>query len=589
MALDGLVISNIADELSQSLTGGRINKISQPESDAVIFSIKNNGTSRRLLISANPTVPLIYLTGSNPVNPPAAPNFCMLLRKHLSGGKITGISQPGMERILHITVEHPDEMGDVSQKILIVELMGRHSNIILCQPDMTIIDSIKHIPSNVSSLREVLPGRPYFIAATQHKLDPVTVTKDQFTETVFSQPMPLGKAVYSSLTGISPLIAEEICFRASLDSSVSARTLSEAEQLHLYGTFSRLMDDITGHRYYPNIVYQNGTPKEFSCVKLKCYGDLEVTEYDSISEVLEQYYSQRDAASRIRQRSSDLRKTVGTALDRCRKKYDLQQKQLKDTEERDRYRVYGELINTYGYSCEPGDETLECVDYYTNETVLIPLDPKLSAHENSLKYFEKYSKLKRTYDALSVQIPETEQELEHLDSISTSLDIAVSADDLAQIREELIKYGYMKRRSSAKGKMNTKDKKSRGAKIKSTPFHFVSSDGFHMYAGKNNTQNEELTFKFASGSDWWFHAKDMPGSHVIVKAEGRQVPQTTFEEAARLAAWFSKGRGAGKTEVDYVQKKELRKTPGGPPGFVIYHTNSSMMAPADITGITEIK
>ena len=581
MALDGLVISNIVYELSETLTGGRINKIYQPEPDALILGIKNNRTNYKLLISASASLPLIYLTDDTPANPAVAPNFCMLLRKHINGGKILSITQPGLERILHFHIEHLNEMGDVCEKILIVELMGKHSNIIFCQPDMTIIDSIKHISANVSSIREVLPGRQYFIAETQHKLN-LEVDETSFIGKVLAQPLPVGKAIYTMITGISPLIAEELCFRASIDSGASTKALSELEQLHLYRTFEKLKEDIIEHRYQPNIVSDEGTPTEFSSTQLTCYGELQEEDFDSISEVLRYYYAARNAATRIRQRSSDLRRIVTTALERCRKKYALQEKQLKDTEKKDKYRIYGEMLNTYGYSLEPGAKSLKCINYYTNEEIQVPLDSQLSAHENSVKYFDRYAKLKRTWEALSVQIQETKDELEHLDSISTALDIAVSEDDLIQLKEELIQFGYIKRHYSGK-------KGNKKVRINSKPFHYISSDGFHMYVGKNNFQNEELTFKFATGNDWWFHAKGIPGSHVIVKSEGQELPDRTFEEAGRLAAYYSKGRDAEKVEIDYIQKKQVKKTPGGKPGFVIYHTNYSLLIDPDIRNIQQVK
>ena len=579
MALDGLVISNIVYELSETLTGGRINKIYQPEPDALILGIKNNRTNYKLLISASASLPLIYLTDDTPANPAVAPNFCMLLRKHINGGKILSITQPGLERILHFHIEHLNEMGDVCEKILIVELMGKHSNIIFCQPDMTIIDSIKHISANVSSIREVLPGRQYFIAETQHKLNPLEVDETSFIGKVLAQPLPVGKAIYTMITGISPLIAEELCFRASIDSGASTKALSELEQLHLYRTFEKLKEDIIEHRYQPNIVSDEGTPTEFSSTQLTCYGELQEEDFDSISEVLRYYYAARNAATRIRQRSSDLRRIVTTALERCRKKYALQEKQLKDTEKKDKYRIYGEMLNTYGYSLEPGAKSLKCINYYTNEEITIPLDPAMTPGENSKKYFDRYGKLKRTEEALTEQIADTEAEIEHLESISNALDIARAENDLSQIKEELTEYGYIKKHHS--------NKKGQKAQAKSKPFHYISSDGFDIYVGKNNFQNDELTFKLATGNDWWFHAKKMAGSHVIVKTPDGEIPDRTFEEAGRLAAYYSKGRTAPKVEIDYIQKKHVKKPGGAKPGFVVYYTNYSLMAAPDITGIKE--
>lgn len=502
----------------------------------------------------------------------------MLLRKHISGGKILDVRQPGLERIIHFDIEHLNELGDVCQKTLTVEIMGKHSNIIFCSPDGTIIDSIKHISSQVSSVREVLPGRRYFIPDTQSKLDPFSVTLDAFTQAVSGKPMPLAKAIYTTFTGISPLIAEELCHRASLESARSANSFSENELLHLFRQFELLIDSVKEHEFTPCIFTRGSEPVEFSVLPLTMYSDLPGTPCESVSEMLETYYAAKNTITRIRQKSVDLRKIVQTSLDRERKKYDLQQKQLKDTEKRDKYRVYGELINTYGYGLEPGVKKFTALNYYTNEEVTIPLDETLTPQENAKKYFDKYSKQKRTYEHLSGLIHETEDEISHLESISTALDIALSEEDLVQIKEELVQYGYIRRHAGAKR-----------VKITSKPFHYISSDGFHIYVGKNNYQNEELTFKFATGNDWWFHAKGAPGSHVIVKANNEMPPDSTFEEAARLAAYYSKNRAAEKVEIDYVEKKHVKKVNGAKPGFVIYHTNYSMVIDSDIRGIKEVK
>lgn len=581
MAFDGIVISSLVWELNERLADGRINKIYQPENDAIVLTIKNNRNNYRLLLSASPSLPLAYLTEDTGTNPMTAPNFCMLLRKHISGGRIVSILQPEMERILKFEIEHLNELGDVCTKYLIVELMGKHSNIIFCRPDGTIIDSIKHISLYISSVREVLPGRSYFIPNTMLKQNPLTITAAEFAEKVLSKPLPVGKALYTSLTGISPVIAEEICFRASLDSGMSTSGLSDVEKVHLFGVFSRLMEDVKGHRFSPTIVYRSKEPVEFSALPLTCYSDCDSQPFDSISTVLRTYYAEKNASSRIRQKSHDLRHVVGTALDRTRKKYDLQLKQLKDTEKREKYKIYGEMLNTYGYGLEEGSKSLTCLNYYTNQEITIPLDPQLPPQENAKKYFERYGKLKRTFEALSSLTEETHAEMEHLDSVSTALDLAQTEGDLAQIKEELIQAGYMKRHTGGK---NTKKQK-----LTSQPLHYISSDGYDMYVGKNNLQNEELTFKFAGGGDWWFHAKGIPGSHVIVKTKGDELPDRTFEEAARLAAYYSKNRTSEKVEIDYIQRKHVKKPNSGKPGFVIYHTNYSMMIEPDISHIRSVK
>lgn len=581
MAFDGIVISNLVWELSERLTDGRINKIYQPENDAIVLTIKNNRNNYRLLLSASPSLPLAYLTEDTGTNPMVAPNFCMLLRKHISGGRIVSIVQPEMERILKFEIEHLNELGDLCTKFLIVELMGKHSNIIFCQPDGTIIDSIKHISLNVSSVREVLPGRSYFIPNTMLKMNPLTISADEFIEKTLSKPLPVGKALYTSLTGISPVIAEEICFRASIDSGMSTSGLSDAEKLHLFGVFSRLMEDVKNHRFTPLIIYRGKEPIEFSALTLTCYGDCKSHAFDSISTVLQTYYAEKNATSRIRQKSHDLRHVVSTALDRTRKKYDLQLKQLKDTEKREKYKIYGEMINAYGYGLEEGAKSMTCLNYYTNKDMTVPLDPQLTPQENAKKYFERYGKLKRTFEALSTLTEETHDEMEHLDSVSTALDLAQTEGDLAQIKEELIQAGYVKRHT---GGRNVKKQK-----LTSQPLHYISSDGYDMYVGKNNLQNEELTFKFANGGDWWFHAKGIPGSHVVVKSGGDELPDQTFEEAARLAAYYSKNRTSEKVEIDYIQRKHVKKPNSGKPGFVIYHTNYSMMIEPDISNIQSAK
>ena len=459
--------------------------------------------------------------------------------------------------------------------------MGKHSNIIFCQPDGTIIDSIKHISLNVSSVREVLPGRSYFIPNTMLKMNPTSIGAEDFMEKVLSKPLPVGKAIYTSLTGISPLIAEEICFRASIDSGMSASGLSDTEKLHLFGVFSRLMEDVENHRFTPVIIYRGKEPAEFSALPLTCYSDCESRNFDSISTVLRSYYAEKNASTRIRQKSHDLRHVVSTALDRTRKKYDLQLKQLKDTEKREKYKIYGEMLNTYGYGLEEGAKSLTCLNYYTNKEITVPLDSQLSPQENAKKYFERYGKLKRTFEALSTLTEETHEEMEHLDSISTALDLAQTEGDLAQIKEELIQAGYVKRHTSGKN--------AKKQKLTSQPLHYISSDGYDIYVGKNNLQNEELTFKFANGGDWWFHAKGIPGSHVVVKTGGDELPDRTFEEAARLAAYYSKNRSSEKVEIDYIQRKHVKKPNSGKPGFVIYHTNYSMMIAPDISDIQPVK
>ncbi len=585
MALDGFVVANVVSELKDKLIDGRISKISQPEKDELVLTIKRGKDSYKLYLSANASLPLIYLTEESKQNPMVAPGFCMLLRKHLNSAKILDIFQPGLERIIRIKIEHLNEMGDLCIKYLIIEIMGKHSNIIFCDEEDIIVDSIKRISHMVSSVREVLPGRQYKIAQTGEKSDPLTITLDEFKASVLNKPLPLEKAIYSALTGFSPLMATELVHRSSLGSAPSANALTEEEGLHLFRNFEHMREDLINSRFSPNIVFDGKEPVEFSCFSLSCYKDLEVYGEDSISKVLETFYSSKNTVSRIRQKSTDLRKIITNAMERAVKKYDLQLKQLKDTDKRDKYRIYGELINTYGYQVESGAKSFQALNYYTNEEITIPLDETLTPAENAKRYFEKYNKLKRTYEALTNLLEETKVDIEHLDSIKTSLDMALAEEDLAALKEELMEFGYMKRKFSKAPGSKGGGKVKAAKKINSKPFHYISSDGFHMYVGKNNYQNDELTFKFATGGDWWFHSKKIPGSHVIVKSNGTPLPDRTFEEAAGLAAYYSKGRENDKVEIDYTEKKNVKKPGGAKPGFVVYYTNFSMVAAPSIDGL----
>lgn len=579
MAFDGITIANIVTELNQTITGGKINKIAQPENDELIITIKNQRKQYRLFLSASASLPLIYLTETNKPSPLTAPNFCMLLRKHIGSGKIIAIEQPGMERIIRFTIEHLNELGDLCTKYLIVEIMGKHSNIIFCNEEDQIIDSIKHVSAHMSSVREVLPGRPYFIPETQSKLNPFVLTEEIFQEKIFPRPVNVAKAIYTSITGISPLMAEEVCYRAGIDGGIPTDGLEDVERVHLAHTFLRMVDDIRDGHFEPNIVYKGKEPVEFACFPLSQYQDYRAVSYPSIFPVLETFYAEKNIVTKMRQKTVDLRKIVQNALERNVKKYQLQQKQLKDTEKKEKYCVWGELLNTYGYEVEPGAKSMEALNYYTNEMIQIPLDETMTPQENAKKYFDKYSKLKRTKEALDTLLQETGDEIKHLESIAASLDIASSEEDLVQIKEEMMEYGYVKRK-------NTGGKK---VKVTSRPYHYISSDGYDIYVGKNNFQNDELSFKFASGNDWWFHAKGQPGSHVIVKSKNEELPDRTFEEAGKLAAYYSKGRQAPKVEIDYTQKKNLRKPTGGKPGFVVYYTNYSLLIEPDITGLQQIQ
>lgn len=592
MAFDGFFVSALAEELNKTLSGGRISKIAQPERDALLLTAKNNSTQYRLLLSASASLPLAYLTDDNRPSPVTAPNFCMLLRKHLGSAKILSITQPGLERILQIHLEHLNDLGDICHSTLILELMGKHSNLIFCDGEGKILDSIKHISALVSSVREVLPGRPYFIPAQEGKLDPYALTEEEFLR-IAARPLSCFKAIYQSLTGFSPCMANHVCTLAGVDADDTISELPADRKGRLYLALEQVVGRLRQKDFAP-VLYRLGTePMEFAAFPLSHFPELAEIPYSSVSKLLEDYYGEKDRITRIRQKSADLRHLIATALDRTHKKEALQAKQLADTEKRDKYKIYGELLTTYGYQAEEGAKSITVLNYYTNEDLAIPLNPELSALENAKSYFSRYSKLKRTFEAVTKQLAETREELRHLESISNALEIAVREDDLEQIRTELAEFGYIKHKAKGgKGKQGNAGKGGkRKARSSSHPFHYLTADGFHVYVGKNNYQNDELTFQFATGGDWWFHAKGIAGSHVILKAEGKEIPDRAFEDAARLAAHYSSAgtNGDGKVEVDYVEKKQVKKPGGGKPGFVVYYTNYSMVIDTDLSGLTLVE
>lgn len=576
MAFDGITIAALVRELNGLLKDGHMQKIAQPEPDELLLTIKNNRTNYKLKLSASASLPLLHLTENPKPSPLTAPGFCMLLRKHLNGARILGVEQMGFERAVRIAMENLDELGDLVKRYLVIEIMGKHSNIIFVDDNNRIVDSIKHVNGMVSSVREVLPGREYFIPNTMHKRDPFDVTTEIWNGDLFQRPVSIAKMLYGSITGFSSCIAHELAYRSHLDGDAPAASLNGNGRSALMTQYRALTEQLARGEFEPCIVFDGSVPLEFAAVPLHMYEDKRCVSYDSISRVVETFYGEREMIGRIRQKSSDLRKSVNTLLDRCHKKMELQRKQLKDTEKKEKFKVYGELLNAYGYQLTSQDTELTCVNFYNNEEITIPVDNTLSASENANKYFDKYNKMKRTFEAVSSQVEENRETIDHLESILTELDIARREEDLQLIRQELSDCGYMKKQ--AVGKKNHRMPKSK-------PLHFISSDGYDIYVGKNNYQNDELTFKVASGSDWWFHAKQMPGSHVIVKCRGEEPPVRTFEEAASLAAYFSKGREAEKLEIDYTQKKNVKKPNGSKPGFVVYYTNFSMMASSHIEKI----
>lgn len=577
MAFDGITIAAVVDELNRLTVGGRVTKISQPEKEEIILTIKNAGGQYRLFLSASASLPLIYLTDTNKQSPLNAPNFCMVLRKHLQGAKILSVTQPGLERVVIISMEHLDEMGDVCVRNLHFELMGKYSNLILCDSNDVIIDSLKHVSGMMSSVREVLPGRAYFIPQTLEKKDALNTGYAEFVSAFAEAGQPAYKRIYSAYTGISPFMAQEVCNRAGVDDRIMSNALDNTQTEALYRSFSLLIEEVKSGKFVPTVVYENHKVREFAVTSLTSYAKEQKVYYDSVSQMLHSFYEERNSEDIMRQKTVHLRKQIQTILERDYKKLDLQRKQLADAENREEYRIFGELLNTYGYDIKEGAKSAEVLNYYTNKTVVIPLDETKSAKENAQRYFDKYVKLKRTKEAVEQQIAETVKETEYLESVLTFIRLASSEQDLNQIRQELYENRFI-RKKPEKNKV----------RLKNPPLHYRTPDGYDIYVGRNNIQNEELTHKFATGNDWWFHAKGVPGSHVIVKAPFENqanewdMPDEVFEAAAALAAIYSKNKDQDKVEVDYLRKKNVKRPAGNEPGFVVYYTNYSMVIETNI-------
>ena len=598
MAFDGITVAGLCRELQDSLTGGRVYKIAQTDKNELVLTIRpsaeRGGGQVRLYLSADPSLPLVYLTKVSRQAPLQAPAFCMLLRKHLQNARIISIGQPGLERIIRILFEHRNEMGDLCTHVLVVEIMGKHSNIIFLNDEETIVDSIRHVSSLVSSVREVLPGRPYFIPDTQAKKDPLSETREGFFQVLSGGHMEVAKLLVRSYTGFSPVAAQEAVHLAGLSQDRSAALLPDSEKETLWQSFESLISRIRHGDFSPAMYCRRnengkpGVPVDFSLIPLTHYADCVEVPYESPSELLEDFYARKNLYTRIRQRSADLRHIVQTILERDVHKYDLQCRQIRDTEKRDKFKIYGELLNAYGYSVPAGAKSCELDNYYTGEKVRISLDPTLTAQQNAQKYFDRYARMKRTHEALTRLTVQVKAEIDHLRSIQNALEFSTTDADLSQIRREMEESGYLRRKYT--GRKN-EPKKGRARMPQSRPLHYISSDGFDIYVGKNNTQNDEITFRIADARDIWFHANDMPGSHVLLRTGGKtmnEIPDRAFEEAAALAAYYSSGRSQGKVEIDYLERRNVKKPSGAAPGFVVYYTNYSILARTDISGLREV-
>ena len=569
MAFDGITVSAIKAEIEDKILGGRIDKVYQPEKDEIILGIRSMGQAYKLLLTSNASNPKFHFTQTNPSNPMTPPLFCMVMRKHLQSGKIIKIEQPDFDRILNIYVESLNELGDYSVKKLVLEIMGRHSNIILTDENNTILDCIKHIGHDTSSVREVLPGREYTLPPSQGKINTLELDNNNFNEVLENNPsFEIQSVIYKNYTGISPIAASEICYRANVNGSTPVEALTDIQKEIVFNKFAELVEDIKANRFYPeSITNEKGKTIDFSPIEMTQFNGLEIKKYTSISKLIESFYANRDFAYRIGQKTQDLRKLITQNIERCIRKKDIQMQTLRSIKNRDELRLKGELLTANIYSIKKGMTTVELPNYYSEnqELVAIELDSNKTPSENAQKYYKAYNKAKRTFEALKDQIKSNDEELAYLESVLTSVNNCTDEQDVKEIRRELREEGYVKKVK------NQKDK----SKKHSVPLHFISQDGFDIYVGKNNIQNDELTLKFARPRDIWMHTKNIPGSHVIIVANGQTIPDTTLNAGAMLSAFYSKAKNSSKVPVDYTEKKNVKKPNGSKPGFVIYETNKT--------------
>jgi len=579
--IDGIVLKNIAFDLNNILVGGRVDKITQPEKDELLIHIRAGRKKQRLLLSAQASMPRIHLTFKNKKNPLTPPSFCMLLRKYIGNGRILSVEQLGMERILKITLEQLNELGDLCRYGLIIEIMGKHSNIILINDQDMVLDSIKRIGYNLSSVRQVFPNKTYELPPNQDKKD-ITLLSSSielkndlsiFSEDIF-------KSIYQQYTGISPFMATHLCYASGINSNTSTTSLTTDDYDNLFKYIQIVQDNFINSNFKPVLLATpEGEFKDYhSMILTEELPEIILKEYDDISTLIDSFYETKALQVRMKQKTFDLRRLIQTSLDRCYKKFDIQNRQQQDTENMGKFKIKGELILANQYLIKPTDTEVTVLNYYTNEEMTIVLDPNKTSIENANKAFDKYNKKKRTLIAVKGQIKLTNVELQYLESVKYAVENVTNEEEIEDIRKELMETGYIRFKKSGKH-----------SKLKSKPHHYISSQGFHMYVGKNNLQNEELSMKFANNSDWWFHTKDVPGSHVIVKSEGKELSDKGYEEAAALAAFYSKAKYSTKVAVDYTQKKNLKKPHGTVPGYVIYHTNYSLFIEPSIDHITYVE
>ena len=556
MPFDGIVMRAVCHELNNSILGGRIEKINQPDKEQIIINIHNNPNNYKLLLSANASSSRVNLTKNTFNNPSTPPNFCILLRKHLSSGRLIKIYQPDMERILEIHIDSPNDIGDVTTKILVIEVMGKHSNIMLLNHNRKIIDSLKHIDFSTSRLREILPGRDYSYPATQVKANPLDVTKEQIMEHLspLNDMHEAESKLVSLYTGISPF------FTARLLNSYTAEIASIINNFYEYMQKSNL------NEFAPCLFMNNANkPTDFHAFfgnNINCHTNI-IKPYDSISRAIDEYFIEKTGINNLSQKKSDLLKVASNNLAKCNKKVTYNRDKIEQVYDREKYQLYGELLTANLYKVNKGTEEITVTNYYSEaqDEITIKLDSTLSPSRNAQLFYKKFNKAKGTFEGANKQLNLLLSEQSYLENVLYEIELCEDESSLDEIKEELISEGLIKSKQKSKSRKPVEPSK---------PYSFMSSDGFEIMVGRNNRQNDRLTLKIAHNCDIWMHTKNIPGSHVIIKTEKNDVPDKTLEEAAKLAAWFSKARQSSNVPVDYTFVRDVKKPTGAKPGFVIY-------------------
>jgi len=585
LPLDAICLAAVREELFGRISGAKIDKVQQPERDMLILSLRcGNAPPCRLLISAGTGDARVHITEYKFDNPGSPPMFCMLLRKHLTGARITNITQPPAERVLDIELEAPDAIGVISEKHLIVELIGHMSNIILTDSDGLIIDCLRRIGGELTEKRDVLPGLLYRDPPAQHgKLDPISVSVDHWWD-LFNNgaaEKTTEKWLLSCFKALSPLVCREISWRAYGETDFRMDSIGDGG-----AALSREFFELTGQarsgRFEPWMITDSGdTPRDFSYIQLKQYENaLNARQFENFSAMLDNYYTRSAQMARLRQRASATSRIVKTARDRLIRKLAAQHAELEKTADRDRYRECGDIITSNLHLMKKGQHVLAALDFYSegNKTREIALDPLKTPQQNAAKYYKDYSKAKNAELYLAAQIRLGTTELEYLESVLHEIELADGARDLGEIRSELTQTGYIKPQKNVKEKT-----------VASEPMRFESSTGMQILAGRNNTQNDKLTLKTASRSDMWLHTQKIHGAHVIILSQDAAPDDTSLYEAAAIAAYYSSARSGGKVPVDYTLVKHVKKPSGGRPGMVVYTDNKTIIATPDEELVTKLR